>query len=168
MQMQTRMRKCANCGERYPSNESRCPVCSVHGSKPEKGAAAVRYALGYPQCDWESEGLRCRYPGAISSATNGEGSRYCRLHYGCDSASYGEQVVQASQDYEHMTSAEKLEEANAAAREFCGGKVIRKVPQVRAARPGVEWARNIVARIEAGESLPPIFEKFAREALGGR
>lgn len=147
-------------------NERHCPECGTHTAKSSTEAAALGYPLGYRQCDWESNHLRCRYPGTISTATNGQGPFYCRYHFGCDSATYGEQVVQASQDYEHMSKAERTAEATAAARANSGGTALRKVPIVRTAGGGTQWAHRIMDRIAAGETLPPIIERFAREALG--
>ena len=132
-------------------------------------------------CSWTSNGLHCRYPGTISSGTLGDSPWYCQFHSDCSSPSYGEQVVQASQDYgqEDLVASVRrrtLEQANAEAAAYCQANGLITTDQMRAhvakiapkigKSGGLDWARKILARIDAGESLPLISEHKARLALG--
>ena len=58
--------------------------------------------LGYQQCEWESAGERCRYPGSMSTNTHEGGPYFCREHFACKDPMWGATVVEASRDYRHV------------------------------------------------------------------
>jgi hypothetical protein len=60
----------------------------------------------YRACEWLSDGRNCRYPATMSTNTHEGGPWYCCLHFQCDSAAYGAQVVDASRSYVHPTPEE--------------------------------------------------------------
>lgn len=134
-------RQCASCGTRYSTSKSACPECGVYGEKSE----APVNTLGYPQCEWESSGERCRYPGSMSSNIGG-GSWYCRLHYDCKSSSEGAQFVAASRDYRHPTRDELVREATEEARKATGGQRLKHVPRSIGAVDKLAWAKQIIAK----------------------
>jgi hypothetical protein len=63
--------------------------------------------LGYSQCEWLSDGERCRYPGSISRHTNGHGPWYCSAHDLCLTGMDGAQIVEASRNYRHRPIVER-------------------------------------------------------------
>jgi hypothetical protein len=67
---------------------------------------ATSDSRGYRECEWKSDGRQCRYPATMSTNTHEGGPWYCCHHFGCDSAAFGAQVVDASRDYRHPTPEE--------------------------------------------------------------
>ena len=73
---------------------------------------------GYQQCEWNTDGERCRYAGTMSHST-GPGNWLCRHHWSCRDAIEGTTIVAASQDYQHQTQAEREKEHHAQAERYC-------------------------------------------------
>lgn len=99
---------CPGCKRELPDVATACRcgwVISGNKSRPR----------GYRQCEWKADGKCCLYPGSFSPNTHEGGPWYCALHDGCDSASYGASVVDASQDYHHPTEDEIMAAHNARA-----------------------------------------------------
>jgi len=133
-------------------------------------------------CSWTSGSQQCRYPATLSSTTLGDGPWFCTFHFECASPSYGAEVVKASQDYgqEDLVASVRrrtLEQANAEAAAYCQAQglhttdqmrvhIAKAMPKVGSGGGSLDWARKIMARIQAGESLPMISEQKARQALG--
>jgi hypothetical protein len=99
--------KCPECSKQLPDIAI---ACRCGWTKPGSNYVGASFPLGYQQCEWESSGERCTYPGSISTNTKEGGPYYCRLHFGCRDGAYGAQIVEASRDYRHPTEAEILAE----------------------------------------------------------
>ena len=114
--------------------------------KDESSALSFRASnpAGYQQCDWDSAGRRCRYPGSISTNTGAGGPYFCRLHFGCADPIFGAQIVEASQDYQHPTEAERMAERQKEADAFCKKMGLETVEQKRAYVRGM--FKNIAKR----------------------
>lgn len=115
------MLKCLNCAATYASKLGRCPDCGTHAPRTAgSGQSKESYALGYPQCDWQSDGKRCRYPGTLTSSTLAESSTlwFCFGHFECHNPVMGADIVQASQDYQHVPTGDRSN-VQAAAAAFC-------------------------------------------------
>jgi len=106
---------------------SSCPSCDTPLRRGARSCSCGWMAqgvskqspLGYSQCDWESDGLRCRYPGSMSTNLACTGPWYCQPHYSCRDPIFGAQIVQASLDYQHPTQEELDAEARARAEAYC-------------------------------------------------
>lgn len=61
-------------------------------------------------CSWHANGKRCRYPGSLSSNTNGAGPWYCRYHFGCTDPVIGAQILDESQEYKPVTKGDQERE----------------------------------------------------------
>jgi hypothetical protein len=122
----------------------------------------------------------------LSADTLGGGPWYCRWHWQCESGVIGERIVIESRNYRPQISSyrnhdaeavfqQTLRDANESAAAYCRERGITTARQARAyvlanrvgkAKPGVEWAHRIMARIADGERVPMIVEQKARAALG--
>jgi len=140
---------------------------------------APGYPLGYRQCDARHGALRCKYPGNISSDTKGGGPWQCSPHFEAEAGStFAAELVIASQDYVHSpVKVRLLTEAKSEAAAFCEERGLnsrqkmvefmrKEGAKIGTKTGGLDWAHKIMARIQAGESLPMISEEKARTALG--
>ena len=180
-----KMRLCGNCGTRYPVADPRCPDCGTHA---QRARSAVERSAPMESCAWVSD-RRCNYPATMSSTTLGDGPWFCQFHFECSDPIAGADIVAASHDYTappatqgrrhplvEAVAARVLAQANSEAKAYCQDLGLTTVPQMRAhvakiapkigQSGGLDWARKIMARIAAGESLPLISEQKARAALG--
>ena len=57
-------------------------------------------------CDWNVDGMWCKYPGSVCNDTKGEGRRYCRFHARTDDIHEGRAIVLMSQSYRPENYAE--------------------------------------------------------------
>lgn len=92
--------KCPDCDKTLREGAASCR-CGWR----EKGKS-VDHPLGYSQCEWRANGERCRFPGTISSNTNGHGPWYCAGHDGCRDPLMGAAIVDRSLGYRPPTVAE--------------------------------------------------------------
>lgn len=51
------------------------------------------------KCDWNVDGMWCKFPGAHSNSTLGGGPFFCRFHARCDGIHEGREIVMRSQTY---------------------------------------------------------------------
>lgn len=114
--------KCPKCRHYIEDGSESHAVCgwNVQQRAPEK--------VSYRTCEWSSDSRQCRYPGSISPNTRDGGPWYCALHYACDSAAYGAEVVRASMDYRHPTIEELQAERTVAALESLKAKGLDRQP----------------------------------------
>jgi len=181
-----KMRLCANCGTRYPVADPRCPDCGTHA---QRSRSAVERSAPMESCAWVSD-RRCNYPATMSSTTLGEGPWYCQFHFECSDPIAGADIVAASRDYTppptvqgrrnplvEAVASRILAQANTEAKAYCQdlglttvtqmrAHIAKTLPKVGSGGGNLDWARKIMARIQAGESLPMISEQKARQALG--
>ena len=170
-----KIRKCPDC-EMVLNEGAHACGCGWR----EEGYKAVGYPLGYRQCDWRSNNLRCKYPGTISRGVQGDQPWYCSLHYECEGGLFGDQIVTASQEYRHWTAVEREDALQAEAVKFCADmgletvtdmrQYVRKITSEIAKRmtgPGnTAWATKIMDRLGNGEKVGFRSEELARDALG--
>jgi hypothetical protein len=138
-----RARKCG-CGWKAPAPSA--PIGS-----PGSAFTASADDLNRFRCDWESNGVRCRYPGGCSRATLGSGSKFCFGHLACaDTADggLGQRIVDES--------IEKIPD-------HCDYSALgmmaaaRKAAEDRAKCPPPTWADNALAAMRAGDRhLKPV------------
>ena len=57
-------------------------------------------------CAYQENQLRCRYPGAISNGTTGQGPWFCRIHARDRGSMIASQVLRASQRWESKPAAD--------------------------------------------------------------
>lgn len=109
----------------------------------------------YQPCEWQANGMRCKYPGSLSSGLLGGGPWYCSAHFACADPVIGAQVVERSQSYvwEHP-------------RERYLKRPIPPLIPMDLKGDGLDWARRIMLRLDRGEVLPHISGELARAALG--
>lgn len=106
---------------------SSCPACDTPLRRGARSCSCGWMAqgvskqspLGYSQCDWEADGLRCRYPGSMSTNLACTGPWYCQPHYSCRDPLFGAQIVQASMDYKHPTEDEIVAETRRRQHAYC-------------------------------------------------
>jgi len=169
----SQIRNCPSCKEPLDQDEKSCPC----GWKAQRTRAQAGPVSAYPACSWTSNGVRCRYPGSMSTTTLAQPDSpwFCSAHFDCTDPVFGALVVEASRDYVHQRS--NLPEVQAAAAAYCAEQGLETVAQMQAysrnlvksigRKPGgTDWARRILDRIEAGEDLPAISAEKARLALG--
>jgi hypothetical protein len=84
------------------------------------------HPLGYQQCEWESNGERCKFPGSMSTNTHSGGPYFCRLHFACDDPAYGSQVVEGSRDFHRETTQEAIDRLTAEARKSLAERGLQK------------------------------------------
>lgn len=112
------MADCPKCHSEI-GNSTRCGCGWRKQSMRERFMAhekANPFPLGYQQCEWDSGGVRCKYPGSLTTNTHEGGPYYCRHHFGCDDPIFAADVVEASQDYRRETDAEVVARMNAEAK----------------------------------------------------
>lgn len=110
-----------------------------------------------PRCAWIASGKRCAYPGTISHTTMNGGPSgkeppvpsYCRFHFDCHDAKFGALVVEQS----HEPRAPIQPEEPTQTKYFGSGA------------DGLNWARRIRERIDAGEPVTFIARTWAEQAL---
>lgn len=125
--------------------------------KRDLAALPVLPDLGYPQCAWEADGRRCRYPGTLSHVTlaSADTPFYCGAHFDCSSPAFGAQVVEASENYQHPTREERDRGFRTQRFDAPSGAGF------------LAWAHRIMARIASGDrSMGTHAEQCARQALG--
>lgn len=66
-------KNCPGCGNSILRNAS---SCACGWGKPKGGSVAT----DTHDCAYQEHQLRCRFPGAISEGTTGQGPFYCRIH----------------------------------------------------------------------------------------
>jgi hypothetical protein len=117
--------ECADCGAPLSPKATRCRCGWTSESKAQKS-----HPLGYPQCAWEGDGSRCKYPGSMSSS-GGEGAKYfCGSHFTCNDPSLGASIVRESMGYKHESR--DIRQLNIEAARFCREKGLESVDQMRA------------------------------------
>lgn len=175
-----------------------CPICktSLEGAKrscancgwsQRKDKINGQESSSWPDsCEYESAGLRCRFPSVFSSGTRGGGPYYCRFHSRTQGGLMDSLVCKQSQQYRYETVAQQdaafdMEVAEslkakgldqkpgeskpewiARMRKYCLDTVrnIGKLPTDPKA-----WAKKLIDRHEAGEILSTLQLKTACEAL---
>jgi hypothetical protein len=120
--------ECPKCGAEI----GKSTYCGCGWSRAGNAHANSDRLLGYQQCDWNSDGERCRYPGSISPHPGKGGPWYCRMHFGCEDMSFGAEVVIASRDYKHESNEEKRNKNMAEAEAFCLAQGLKTVADKRA------------------------------------
>lgn len=133
--------ECPKCGSEI-GRSHQCG-CGWKTKTAREVARQIANPLGYTQCDWEADGMRCQYPGTISPSTNGP--NYCRLHFGCDDPVFGATVAEASRDYVHRSSRETtkrdIERLNAEARAWCAENGFARAD----GESREEWVKRLLA-----------------------
>lgn len=172
-------KRCDSCQAWNSYDAERCLDCGVHFNKRRRKGVEGEAPSSDGRCDWNVNGKRCHYPAAVSGATNGSGSWYCSLHADCHDARVGEDYVRASADYRPYGKAER-EEAHQAKvtawlteRGLLGGHTesmdhlhkLTKSVQTHSKGVNADWARKILARRDAGETMPSISVEKAELAL---
>jgi hypothetical protein len=117
-----------------------CPDCSTWLAKNatscrcgwESAPKGKFHPLGYPQCAWEADGMRCKFPGSMTSSTQADDSCkwFCSAHFNCLDPRAGGAVVQASQDYRHVPK--DVRQLNVDAARFCRENGLNTVDEMRA------------------------------------
>lgn len=96
------MKKTEHCPKCHVPLKESGNACAECGWSRRVQRAESREAPPDPnryRCAWEADGKRCKYPGNLSSSTNGTGPYYCRWHFHCDDPVHGARLVQESQSY---------------------------------------------------------------------
>jgi len=115
--------KCPKCNRADLSERGSCAQCGYHEAKaPTPGSD--------PRCAWTSNGLRCAFPGALSSGTHGEGPWYCRHHFDIRDPGMGAAIDEESQSYRpprdlREAHERSLELAQRNADAFCAARGLR-------------------------------------------
>lgn len=104
-------RTCATCGTDYTGRA--CPTC-VKRTQGSDAPVTRPDALPYKRCAWEANGLRCKYPGTITTSLRPDDSTewFCHYHANETDGARAQIALDASQDYQHPTTEELLQEAN--------------------------------------------------------
>lgn len=146
----------------------------------------------YQRCEWHATegGVSCRYPGTISPVVHAgkddhPGPWFCNLHARCDSAAKGNDICRASQDYlpppYHAGARAALVDAiaqqivrdaetsvpddiRAMSVDQCRARVKEFGTLTRAGN--TDWAKRIMRRVNAKETVSVAAERMARDALG--
>ena len=159
-----------------------CPKCNAKMSGPEckrcgyaEAGSASLSNFNYMRCEWLSDGERCRNAGTISSATTGHGPWYCHAHFRTPEMHEGHRIVEESQaaiDQNARYDAETMVRGSRSLPPLA--KRLATDTQARVADlmltrvrgDGKDWSRRIMARVEAGERVQTIAQRYAMEALG--
>jgi len=136
--------KCARCEHKFDIRAHKeCPECGEPYLDHKK--LKDERPLGYPQCEWQAGGERCRYPGSVSS--NGK-AWFCRGHYACSDPVTGAAIVEQSRAYKHVSPSDTTAATKKAA-EFCFKNGLHTVDDMRA------WVRKRVGSIGRGRVRQP-------------
>jgi hypothetical protein len=117
---------CPECDTWLSANKTSCR-CGWEAAPKGKS-----HPLGYPQCSWESDGMRCRYPGSMTSSTQSDSDTkwFCSSHFGCIDPRGGASIVEASRDYKRL--AYDIRPLNQEAHRYCRQNALDTVDQMRA------------------------------------
>lgn len=138
------------------------------------------------QCDWETEGQRCRFPGSVSHSVTGGGPWYCAGHARSSDLRSAARIVRESMSWRSMSRDEAdamhavqveawLEErglarTNDETRSAYIARLRDFVRSTLAHLGSVEgskgWAKAIVDRYVGGIPVPDIALRMACEVLG--
>jgi hypothetical protein len=145
-------------------------------------------ALGYHQCEWTANGLRCQYPGTTShnlstdpDRNTSRGPWFCRAHAAMPDGHIGAQIVEASFKFrraipETEHDRKMLEDLKAwglgqlageTHHEWCmrmRDVALSKMP-LQFHDPGLSWTQRLVEEARAGKKLQPIQEAMLLKAL---
>lgn len=161
------MRSCPTCDRTLKLRATSCECGWSEKPISGKQSALLGHALD-PQCGWEANGKRCRYP--VNFFESGQTRGFCRWHKRCGhDGAQGAEIVEQShrdnrRDYEARTHQEtygirvdlanlpRIEQSGSAdeARVRCMA-TMRKLSFSRAGSR--DWAYGLIAKHKAGEKV---------------
>ncbi len=174
--------RCAKCSNRDAKGSRECSSCGALYRDMKRKQDEPQAIEGIPStCSYPG----CRLPPAWSDNTRGGGPWVCRWHAReTDPVVMGE-IVELSRDFVPDTPTDRIREAQQAANVWMASNGlqrrsdessvdfgrrcsahIRSLRQMRS--PGLWWAVDVLARLDAGEPIGMAMEKMAREALARR
>lgn len=159
-------KECPSCGTEHKLHIKKC------GCGHQFGLHLAKQEDRDPMrgcCEYSTGTSRCHYPATFSDGTNGGGRWYCSAHDRESDQAMGAAIVHKSQeDYprpDWSVNAVRRRYELRTIKSMAENKG-SKASQYEASKPGKDWARRILERLDRGDEMPIIARTMAEQALG--